>query len=698
MSTAARQQKPARKGGPDPARRAPAWNGARASPTFSPSGAPARLPNGPPQGAFPPLGGQPNGNARTDNPQDRVLQNLSGLTGTTITLSTKTSQRYEGVVGSTSAEGDTTGVTLKDVKELSSPGAPLKETLFIATTNIDKWASGPADAQATNGDSFRTDTDISQKAPARQNRELQAWQPDPDSSGASTTLTQGDDLTFGHSANNTSWDQFAANEKLFGVKTGFDEDLYTTKLDRSAADFKERERKAQKIANEIIGSATNNPHIAEERNMVVDDSGVNEEDKYGAVVRGTNAYVPPGARRGGVTSPTETGKSDAPKVTVNTPDGAAASQPSAQTSSSSKAASPAPSSNGNKPPADPLPAFRDFVTNEKVRLTQKRQALVKSEMDKRMAELVKFSQSFKLNKPIPDDLVPILAKDEEKQKQIREKSTKDAHAPQARNIGIASTAGTAPNVASSRVPAVLQSGKHAPDATRKATPAPPGSAKAPPASAQKPAAAAAKPAEPAKKGAISMFIQPIPAFKGPKQSRPAANSNNANGSSAPRAPAAPVPSAPAPAANPPMSPNTANRLNVNAHSFRPNTKATPSPSTQSASLSPKPKQSDTPRSSSTPNPFFGTRVIKKNTPVHIKDDFNPFKHNKVVEAGQVSAIWPYSGKRYMLMFPPLQHQPPQQSPHMMAPGPPPIPPPSYEEDSAQQAAARGYVYASNHTL
>jgi hypothetical protein len=43
------------------------------------------------------------------------------------------------------------------------------------------------------------------------------------------------------------------NEKLFGVKATFDEDAYTTKLDRSAPDFKERERKAQRIANEIIG-------------------------------------------------------------------------------------------------------------------------------------------------------------------------------------------------------------------------------------------------------------------------------------------------------------------------------------------------------------------------------------------------------------------------------------------------------------
>lgn len=48
-----------------------------------------------------------------------------------------------------------------------------------------------------------------------------------------------------------SWDQFVANEQLYGVTTSFDETAYTTKLDRSAPDFKERERKAQQIADEI---------------------------------------------------------------------------------------------------------------------------------------------------------------------------------------------------------------------------------------------------------------------------------------------------------------------------------------------------------------------------------------------------------------------------------------------------------------
>ena len=38
-----------------------------------------------------------------------------------------------------------------------------------------------------------------------------------------------------------------------------------------------------------------------------------------------------------------------------------------------------------------------------------------------------------------------------------------------------------------------------------------------------------------------------------------------------------------------------------------------------------------------PNPFFGARVLKKGPPIHIKDDFNPFKYHKVVDAAQVCA-------------------------------------------------------------
>jgi hypothetical protein len=55
--------------------------------------------------------------------------------------------------------------------------------------------------------------------------------------------------------------------------------------------------------------------------------------RYGAVVRGQNAYIPPGARRGGqqgsVLPPsgvTKVNNAEVPKVSVNAPDGATVSK------------------------------------------------------------------------------------------------------------------------------------------------------------------------------------------------------------------------------------------------------------------------------------------------------------------------------------------------------------------------------------
>lgn len=701
-ASAARQSRPPGKKPAEPARRA--WTGTRASTTYSTASSPSPRPTAPPtstsstQPAFPPLS-QPNG-ARPDPPQDRVLQSLSGLTGTTITLRTKTGQHYEGAIASTNADGNTTGVTLRDVRDISTPGQPLKDTLFVASTNIGTWNSGPADAKAPNTDSFRTDIEISQKIAPRANRELQAWSSGAD--GPSSELTsgpgKGDEETFGADAGSGSWDQFAANEQLFGINPTFDESVYTTKIDRSGADYKERERKAQRIANEINGVASNNPHLAEERGQVVDDSGIDEENKYSTVVRGTNAYVPPGARRGNPTSPPP--KSDVPMVSVNGPDGAAVQAPTQASPSSSKTASPAPPANAtNKPPADAVPAFREFVNTEKQRLTQKKQALFKSEMDKRMADLVKFSQSFKLNKPIPDDLVSILAKDEAKQQAIRDKSSKDASSSEARTIGASLTNVAARAPAAKPAPAKLAAPGIKPSATSNAVP---------PANPPKAAVSTSKPeVSVTGKKLIPMVIQNIPAFRGskkPDEAQPTKPSTDAPTGAAPAngaAVAAPSKANPPAGSAAAAAAAAANRLNVNASSFRPNPKAGtfspgqsgPSPpggavqnGTTAASVSPKPKEPGT------PNPFFGNRVIKKGTPIHVKDEFNPFKHNKINKSSEVSQMWPYSGKRYMTMFPTPSHQPQQQhSPHMAAPVPPPMPPPPYEEDAAA-AQGRGYAY------
>lgn len=64
--------------------------------------------------------------------------------------------------------------------------------------------------------------------------------------------------------------------------------------------------------------------------------------------------------------------------------------------------------------------------------------------------------------------------------------------------------------------------------------------------------------------------------------------------------------------------------------------------TPSTSSNGKQAQSENTSPQGPPNPFFGTRVIKKAPPVHVKDDFNPFKHHKVIEAAQVGACCSFS--------------------------------------------------------
>ena len=69
--------------------------------------------------------------------------------------------------------------------------------------------------------------------------------------------------------------------------------------------------------------------------------------RYGAVVRGQNAYVPPGARKTGAASDNVVStKGDVPKVSVNGPDGTSVAA-QAQSPPSSKEVSPAPPASGS---------------------------------------------------------------------------------------------------------------------------------------------------------------------------------------------------------------------------------------------------------------------------------------------------------------------------------------------------------------
>jgi PAB1-binding protein PBP1 len=105
---------------------------------------------------------------------------------------------------------------------------------------------------------FQTDTDISGGVATAQ-RELQPWVPDgsdalPNGPPRANGAAARDSETFGATpTGGKAWDQFETNARLFGTKTSYQEEIYTTKLNKGGPDFKKREKEAEKLANEIMG-------------------------------------------------------------------------------------------------------------------------------------------------------------------------------------------------------------------------------------------------------------------------------------------------------------------------------------------------------------------------------------------------------------------------------------------------------------
>ncbi|TYJ13523.1 hypothetical protein E1A91_A10G057700v1, partial [Gossypium mustelinum] len=91
---------------------------------------------------------------------------------------------------------------------------------------------------------------------------------------------------FSVGVNQGNWDQFETNQKLFGVKSTFNEELYTTKLERGPH-MREFEREAMRIAREIEGEETQDLHLAEERGFDLHDNfDIDEEMRFSSVLRG----------------------------------------------------------------------------------------------------------------------------------------------------------------------------------------------------------------------------------------------------------------------------------------------------------------------------------------------------------------------------------------------------------------------------
>ncbi|KAI5360329.1 putative LsmAD domain, ataxin 2, SM domain-containing protein [Septoria linicola] len=286
---------------------------------------------------------------------------------------------------------------------------------------------------------FQTDTQISALESRFQGeRQLQKWQAD-----SSTDV----DLSLGTSTGG-DWDQFAVNETKYGVKTDYNEDMYTTSIDRSNPKYRQQELEAARIAAEIEGSAPANAHIAEERRRDADrdDAGGDEEDKYSGVrresslpKRAAGAYVLP-SQRPMTGAPTVSGAPFDPAIISSeikikgTSTSPAIAMPADVPPAANKPAEPQAPAVANVSITSQGPenhvaaardAFKQFANNEKLRIKQAQDAKrnnVRQEKNVKLNDLKKFAANFKLKSRVPDDLVPILAKDHEKQQEIQKKA------------------------------------------------------------------------------------------------------------------------------------------------------------------------------------------------------------------------------------------------------------------------------------
>ncbi|CAD6589729.1 MAG: hypothetical protein ASARMPRED_004182 [Alectoria sarmentosa] len=422
-------------------------------------------------------------------PNERLMYLLANFMGLTATVTLKNGEMFSGIFFGASMENNESSFILKMVQQIRTTeksevngaqddvgayfGVGEDHTTLFDTQNVaDLAVEGVglgAQEKYRNGSTagFRTDTDISGNLAFRE-RQLQRW-----TSTADTDV----DLSLEGSGSGGTWDQFKANEQLFGLKSDYDENIYTTRIDRSNPSYREREAAAIRLAQDIEERSTSNAHIREERGMVDEDGGLDEEEKYSGVRRQgvdypplqssqSNRYMPP-ARRPPSGKPTVAGapvdpaiissqiaRSDAsPQRQANTAlrpaENSAASAASGDAKSQDakkeavkdistgkvvSASTPRPADTSKAPTpnatanveAEVLDSFRNFAMFEKNRLADDRRKRVSHDKAIKLNDLKKFSTNFKLHTPVPKDLVPILAKDTAKQHEIVEKAQREA--------------------------------------------------------------------------------------------------------------------------------------------------------------------------------------------------------------------------------------------------------------------------------
>ncbi|KAF8083830.1 hypothetical protein N665_0750s0016 [Sinapis alba] len=155
---------------------------------------------------------------------------------------------------------------------------PADEVVQVIAKDIPVYSNNvSSSAQREKPLELLTDSSISLSCHVDSERELEPWVPDEDVPDCPDLENVFDDPW------KRGWNQFEVNETLFGVTSTFDEELYTTKLERGPR-TRELEEKALRIAREIEGENTRDLHVAEERELQLSEKfDIDEETKYSSV-------------------------------------------------------------------------------------------------------------------------------------------------------------------------------------------------------------------------------------------------------------------------------------------------------------------------------------------------------------------------------------------------------------------------------
>ncbi|XVE51889.1 hypothetical protein DITRI_Ditri02bG0077200 [Diplodiscus trichospermus] len=229
---------------------------------------------------------------------DRLVYVTTCLIGHPVEVHVKNGSIFTGIFHATDAEKDF-GIILKMarlVKDGTLRGhktefvskapskiliIPAKELVQVIAKDVAVTIGGFArELQHEKQQELLIDSVISQSRYVEVERELEPWVPDEDD----PICPELENIFDGPW--NRNWDQFETNQKLFGVKSTFKEELYTTKLEKGPQ-MRELEKEAMRIAREIEGEETQDLHLAEERGFDLHDNfDIDEEMRFSSVYRG----------------------------------------------------------------------------------------------------------------------------------------------------------------------------------------------------------------------------------------------------------------------------------------------------------------------------------------------------------------------------------------------------------------------------